>query len=186
MNKIEKQKQVADVVLEKLTAIDPYCIIAGGAPRDWYFGKEATDIDVYVYVNPGILNKDVKRQIQACGFVILSEKDGKNIPEDYRLNPDIKTVVNTSLDGEDIQIMVMMNPTFKCVVDKFALSLSKAWYKNGKIRTTKDFEISVKHRVVYKCSDLYGDSHKYVQKIKSKFPDFKYFDSKSAMVDHIL
>lgn len=186
MSRIEKQKRVADIILEKLTAVDPYAIVAGGAPRDWYFNKEATDIDVYIHVSLNVLNKDVKRQIEVCGFTVLSEKDGKNIPEDYKLNPNIRTVINTTLEGEDIQIMVMLKPTFDSVVDKFAVSLSKIWYKNGKVNITKDFEISVKHSVMYKCSDLYGDSHKYIQKLKNKFPEFKYFASKSEMVDYVL
>lgn len=47
--KIDYQKSVADIVLSKLELLDRYCIIAGGAPRDWYLGMEATDIDVYLY-----------------------------------------------------------------------------------------------------------------------------------------
>lgn len=38
---IEKQKDVANIIYDRLRLADPHCILAGGAPRDWYFGKEA-------------------------------------------------------------------------------------------------------------------------------------------------
>ena len=45
--KIINQKEVAKKVFESLTKVDPNCILAGGAPRDWYYGKEARDLDFY-------------------------------------------------------------------------------------------------------------------------------------------
>lgn len=36
---IEQQKATAQSVYEKLKVIDPHCVLAGGAPRDWYFGN---------------------------------------------------------------------------------------------------------------------------------------------------
>jgi tRNA nucleotidyltransferase/poly(A) polymerase len=44
------QQSVADSLLARLEAIDPHCIIAGGAPRDWYLGRLANDLDVYLYI----------------------------------------------------------------------------------------------------------------------------------------
>lgn len=32
---VNKQKKLADKILDKLFLIDPYSIVAGGAPRDW-------------------------------------------------------------------------------------------------------------------------------------------------------
>lgn len=51
---IEHQKFVADTILYKLFPIDPYCICAGGAPRDWYLGKVASDLDIFIYTAPNL------------------------------------------------------------------------------------------------------------------------------------
>lgn len=49
--KIEEQNVVAKKVLEKIKIVDPYVILAGGAPRDWYFGNPCNDLDIYYYSN---------------------------------------------------------------------------------------------------------------------------------------
>ena len=43
---IVKQQLTANDILSKLEIIDPYVILAGGAPRDWYFGDECRDLMV--------------------------------------------------------------------------------------------------------------------------------------------
>jgi hypothetical protein len=48
---ITEQQNVADSILKKLSAIDKNVILAGGAPRDWYFKHSATDLDFYLKGN---------------------------------------------------------------------------------------------------------------------------------------
>lgn len=48
---IKEQQNVADSILKKLSAIDENVILAGGAPRDWYFNHTATDLDFYLKGN---------------------------------------------------------------------------------------------------------------------------------------
>lgn len=40
---LQIEKQTAQIVLNTLCTIDKNCILAGDAPRDWYFNKPATD-----------------------------------------------------------------------------------------------------------------------------------------------
>ena len=50
--KIEDQKAIADELLAKIELIDKNAILAGGAPRDWWAGVEANDLDFYLYFIP--------------------------------------------------------------------------------------------------------------------------------------
>jgi hypothetical protein len=173
---ITKQKSIADGVLNVLFSIDPYCIVVGGAPRDWYMGSPADDIDVFFYTTPNSTIHMVKAQLEHVGFVIESTKDGSKVPEHYQKNPYLKCVFDCVVQGTKVQLMLMREPTFRSVVPEFPLSLSKVWYKYKSINTTKEFEISVRTRVIFKTSKLYSDGDLYVQKIKNKFKDFEYFD----------
>jgi hypothetical protein len=45
---IKEQQAIAREVLSQIRGLDPLACICGGAPRDWYLGNEASDIDVYL------------------------------------------------------------------------------------------------------------------------------------------
>jgi len=45
---ISVEKSIADEVLSRLEVIDPTCILAGGAPRDWWLGQSCNDLDFYI------------------------------------------------------------------------------------------------------------------------------------------
>ena len=159
-------------------------IVAGGAPRDWYFNKEASDIDVFFY---GITSASVtKKRLKAVGIDVLEIKSGDNIPEHYKRNPELFAVYNASIDGVPVQLMQMKSPTFDSVVPKFPLSICKVWYKNGHIIFEKHFTNSVKHRVIYITNDLYNNADGFIAKIKGKFPEFKFFNHYHEALEHIL
>lgn len=183
---IETQKQIAREVLHKLEAIDPYCILAGGAPRDWKLGREASDLDFFLYV-PHRPNWAVKKQLECLGLVVAQVKAGDNLPINYKLNPFLTCVYDIRY-GVDvpIQVMVMNEPTFKSVVPTFALSICQAWWKGGDVQVTKDFLLSEKHRVIYKTNELYNNEHHYLEKILAKFPDYRYYQSKLEFLEHFL
>lgn len=183
---IEKQKQIADELLSKLEAIDPYLIVAGGAPRDWWFGKEATDIDVFLHVPEGRPHNYIKKQFNALGLSVESVKTGESLPDNYKMNPDLKCVFNISGYSTPVQVMVMRTPTFHSVLPKFALSICMAWYKDGKIRTDKHFNTSVKYNVIYRCNELYNNEHQYLQKIVDKFPEHKYYSSYQQFLESLV
>ena len=64
---IEEQQEVAKYVLQKLEIIDPCCILAGGAPRDWDLGTPANDLDFYLYLGHnsvfGLRNTKLKQLV---------------------------------------------------------------------------------------------------------------------------
>lgn len=186
MDVITKQKAIADEVLSKLEAIDPFVIVAGGAPRDWWYGKEATDIDVFLHIPADRAQKHMKKQFSALGLNVVSVKTGEFLPDNYKMNPDLVAVFNVAGYDTPVQVMVMRTPTFTSVLPKFALSVCMAWYKDGKIRTDKHFDNSVKHKVIYRRNEVYNNEHQYVKKILGKFPEYKYYSSYQEFLETLI
>lgn len=183
--KIEHQKWVADVMLQKVLPIDPYCIVAGGAPRDWHFGKVASDIDLFFYDGKSTVNALMSR-FKAVDIEIESSSFGYDIPEWYKLNPLLIGVYNLTYQGVKVQLLRMKEPTFRSVLPNFPLSICHAWYKSGKIRLEKPFIRSEKFKSIYKTAEIYNDEHAYVQKILAKFPDWKYYQNIEALSAQLL
>lgn len=179
---IAHQKAVADKVLSLLEVLDKHAIVAGGAPRDWFMGKPATDVDVMVYVPPTV---NFKEMFQLMGLVIDEYMSGEDIPEWYKKNENIHTVANCIVDDVKVQIVVRRTTTYDALKE-FPLSICKIWYKFSKIFPEDDFLWSVRYDVIYKTSDGYGRQDMYLQKIFKKFPDFHYYESKLAFLDQHL
>ncbi len=184
MKTIEQQKQIADEILEKIFLMDSYAIVAGGAPRDWYFNRVAEDIDVFFYEN--VTTEQTEKKLKKAGFEILRTNSGESLPNHYKMNPNLATVFDCLYEGEKIQFLKMNKPTFKSVVPQFPLSICKAWYKNGKLCVDTDFKRAVKHNAIVKTNTLYANEHVYLQKILSKFPEYTYHESWESLAQHLL
>lgn len=199
---IQKQKQVADKVLDRLEIIDPSCIVAGGAPRDWTMGKPASDVDIFLSVSECNTMSTVLKQIQKAlgstgiseaAYNKLSEKIDCGINTDkvaqlYRTNPDILFVFNAEVDGVNCQIICVKVPTYQ-VVDKFPFGICKVWYKNGAIRTTKAFDLALALKVLVLTGTLYNNEDFYVKKIREKFSyedGWKFYSSKEQFISTYL
>lgn len=180
---IEKQMDVAQRVLNKLELFDPSCILAGGAPRDWYFGNLANDLDFYVYFRPDLPSWWRTNQLEKIGLkgFLPKGREDFEFPENYKRNPHLMAVYEGSVSGEKVQIMFMDEKTFHCVVDLFPFGICQAWWKgkdyidyhtNSSIHTTRHFDESVNHKTLRLLNDLYADSDGYIEKIKNKFPDY--------------
>lgn len=180
--KIDHQKSVADRVLSKLELLDRYCIVAGGAPRDWSLGNEATDIDVYLHYPIPTTAQQRISLLNHLGFLIESKHENWQLPEIYEANHHILHLYNCEFSGEKIQIIFVDQPTFTSVVDTFPISISKVWYKRGEIGVTEDFENSVRHKVLYKTVDSYKEDNKYLLKIKNKFSNYRYITKQELVL----
>ena len=186
---IEDQKKIADKVLDKLFIVDPYAIVAGGAARDWYFGKEAKDIDVFFYINNKYTIDTRDNLIECLGFELQKVGDTAELEAlGYRTNPNINSVYNMLGFETPVQLILMNMPTRNCVIDRFPLSLCKAWYKNSTkgVVLHKDFRDSVKHKALFKTNDLYANGDKYLLKIRDRFPEYKYYSSRVSFLESLV
>lgn len=167
-------------ILRTLYHVDPSSVIAGGAPRDWYFDKECSDIDVYFYYRPDLDTGTVQRIIGDLFGVNLFEVGSSEMHEKqehrYLRDKNISNVWEFPFHGKMIQLIRRNIPTFG-ITHTFALNLSMIWFKNGHINPDEPFLDGVKMKSIVKMNELYADGDKYVQKIRNKFPSYKYFSS---------
>lgn len=177
LNIIEKQKSVAKEFLNLLEITDPNCILAGGAPRDWWLDLVANDLDFYVYWGEHTTVGEDEMRLTRLGFTPKRMQWNEQVLN-YGTIPELRRVYEIDFKGEKIQVMVMSKPTFTCVIDRFGVSVSKAWFKGESIRFNEEFLLSHLTKVCF-LKDNYNAKETYVEKITRKFPDYvmtKYSD----------
>ena len=183
---VNEQKCIAKNVLDVLKLLDYRAIIAGGAARDWYSDKLATDIDIFMYVEwSGRVGK--KRYVERVSNLLklllnvdninvvgnIDEDDGLN----YIKNPDIVSVLEFVKNDVKFQIILMTKQNVD--VTKFAFNICQAWSNGEYVATTEAFKIGMKKKIIIETGTLYANGKKYREKIKSKFPDFDFVDIKN-------
>lgn len=178
MPSIEKEKSIADAVLERLEIIDPTCILAGGAPRDWWLGKTANDLDFYMYAGNRTMTS-IENALKYLGLPVTPLRlKGHNVraklDDMYGCMPNLQAVYETTYRGKSVQIMLMSEPTFRGVVDQFACSISKVWYKGGMIRPEPAAVYSRDSKGII-VEKGYTPNTAYVQKMMERFPNYRFF-----------
>ncbi len=105
---IEKQLDIADKIYDKLKIVDPYCILAGGAPRDWYFNNPARDLDFY-FTSIGSTFGAVKKQLSKLfdDVTLLMDKEGYPAGRTsmYKTMPFLKRIWEFTVDGIPVQLI---------------------------------------------------------------------------------
>ena len=64
-------------------------------------------------------------------------------------------------------------------VQDFCLSICQAYTTDCEsIRTTEDFDYSVKHKIIFKTGEFYSAKMQYINKMKDRFPNYLFVESK--------
>jgi hypothetical protein len=180
------QIEVATFILEKLNAYDGLCKfkaeVAGGAPRDWYLGRKAKDIDVFFHADQPfnltayqMIDADMVQVILSdLGFVLEANDPSGN----YESNPNIYKVWNCEYKGEKVQF-IFTNKSHS--IDDFVLSTSKAKYSllEG-LRVTDDFVLSHRNNVHVETGKFYANTEAYKEKMKAYFPEYRFITKEQA------
>lgn len=141
-------------------------MIAGGAPRDWFFGKRAKDIDIYVeFFNP----YDFKK-----AFPLLSLTTKSSTALSYGAAFGVWDV---SYDGEAFQIISLkQSQTIESHVDSFDFGINKIMVdRTGKTIETPAFSTDIARQTLT-CEiakldvTTFPNFGKRVALMKSKFP----------------
>jgi len=177
MDVVKIQKEIAKEVLEELEVIDPFCILAGGAPRDWFFGKPASDLDFYVYdanfLSQGVWTERLsKTLLDVKPLGMIEGKDNDEIDHEYTALKELRYVFEGEYMGMTVQVMVMSRPTFECVVDHFCMDNSKVWWKGEYIIPTFEFLLAHATRTL-RVSEDHAPKMRYIDKMVKKFPDYR-------------
>ncbi len=174
---IEKQMRIADGVLEALSVIDPYVLLAGGAPRDWYLGREANDLDIYMYIRPCNVGETREMLTKALGGIqtevacnysfFLSKKEEWS--NNYKKMKNLKRMFNFKVDGMKIQIMQMNSPEdVFSVVNDISCSICQISYKNKELKPHDNFIMTMLTSEMY-CNQDYDWSDYHPKKIAKYF-----------------
>lgn len=183
---IEAQKLLANELIRKLRAFDPYTILAGGAPRDWYYGNLTTDLDIYVYQQSDYCTLGaIETRLESLGltYEFLGLKE---FQDNYEKNQNIRCVLNIKGFDTPVQLIVLKTPTWD-IVESFPLSICKIWYTPERgVVPTLDFKLGEKTKSIFLTNNLYANGDKYVEKIRNKFKSYSYVgNNKDLLINKI-
>lgn len=186
---VDAQKELASLVYHSLSIIDPRCLLAGGAPRNWYFGETAKDLDFYIQTPVDRRCYEQREVFEKLG--LIERKESRDINHDhYEMMPCLKRVWDLFLPTFNTPIQVMeigheaigekefwyngkgstySTDELPMVVEAFNNTLSYGWSAYGITHYPEDFLFSVKHKVV---------GYKYeapnIEKLKEKYSDYTF------------
>lgn len=151
---IYEQKAIADELLERLEIICPHVILAGGAPRDWYFGKEANDLDIYYSLNPQ--NSEAADNFQLSKVLpeeMTQTKMGfehTNMDPMYNHMEALRRISYYEYKGMNIQLIRLHKKRdVYQALSNMSCSICRVWYKNGEIHLTQDFKKTINSGVMW-------------------------------------
>lgn len=115
-------------MLKKIQQIDKKAVIAGGAPRNWYYGKLANDIDIYV-------------TNQIVDFVVLMDSEGftlhnvfKGVYEDSQFICGVVDCLSDTLNVQLIRAVQDFHPA-----RNFDIGLCMIWHNGSETVVTNEF-----------------------------------------------
>lgn len=170
---LSNQIATADWILTKIEKIDPFAIIAGGAPRDWEHGMMARDVDIFLNVPNSWTISVMTRQLNNVCDIRPSAFKGEERMQWYEKNPDIRAVFDWQHLGVDFQFIIVNKPVFD-YHQNFPLSICQIMRKNFKNYVTTDFNASKNTKEIYITNKLYNNADAYVTKVLSKYKDMGY------------
>lgn len=175
---IRKQKATAETVLNKLALFGfEKAVCAGGAPRDWYLGRIAKDLDFFVDNKVNNVEFNIEKFLDFLGVKVFDKLESSGI---YEANPRLESVFEFDFDGQVCQLIVVQ-PTVKSmkawdIYKTFPVNVSKIAYGddgwNGFIfMKSDDFVYGHKYKILdFDEENLYNGYYK--RKIRRKFKDY--------------
>jgi len=198
-HKIREQKDFANVILNKFKENNIECYLMGGAPRNWYFNKEANDLDFYIHQNNDFdrIVKFLKEEFidlkELGNSEYIDEEPGfefdnndnllfkglkLNVSEhinDYISKmPSLKKVFECKYyNVQKYQFMIVSRNPMNIINDEFGTTISQFYYWNDKIFCTGKAKFSIETKTIY-FKDGYDLENKYIKKMKEYFPDYEF------------
>ena len=167
MATIERQKLLADKVELDMQEAGLPCLLAGGAPRDWYFGEEANDLDFYLKERD---SREVLDKIESLFGVELKELGDEGYP---REDQGLSSVYTCEIGGMEVQFMFLNMDPLDYIMDCFDLTVCKIYYKEGEIVTTWEFRAALDKGWVINTQPAFDWQH--VDKVMRK-PHLKHLE----------
>lgn len=163
-----EQVHLAKMVLALVQSFQS-AIIAGGAPRSWYLGKLANDVDIFLSGMPS------KRLIESLEQVLViglgaTEFEVLGDPEKYK---ESSVVYEFSLKGYTFQLIIGTPSIHDWKYDMSKIFLASPW--EDSMNASKEFLTG------FKENQFIGDKNdKYIQKFMGQFPDIRIITPEEA------
>jgi len=197
--KIQKQRKLACQVVQSLKELGFFSVVAGGAPRDWFFNRPAKDIDIFVQENPqkDLTTETINKIFQKTGWDLRSKlfeqysdltKEGQaaEMTKDYiKANLEVtkvslgdpgftrkKFIVCTFiLENEEIQLIFRdFQYDSISLIKNFGCTISETFLsEDDKIVCSECFKESLNSGVI-----LYFEDSGYILKLQNKFPNWRF------------
>lgn len=196
---IREQKLIADKILNKFKENNIECYLMGGAPRNWYFNKQANDLDFYIYQNNDFdrivkflkdefidLKELGNSEYLECGFEFNGDDDdllfkglklnvGEHINDYISKMPSLKKVFECKYyNVQKCQFMIVRKHPMDIIYDEFGTTISQFYYLNdNKCFCTNKAKFSIETKTIY-YKNGYDLENKYIKKMKEYFPDYEF------------
>jgi hypothetical protein len=170
---IPKQKKIAETVYRLLKLDCEDVNLLGGAPRDWYINKNATDLDFFIH-EPIISKEDLIKGLHNLFHTAVHDM---NAPQymDFVPNPAILGVCCFEIKHQQVQVINLNCPTWD-YFRYFPLNVSQCkWdFRSKTVIGTEAFYSGHAKKELRVCDTLYGLADKYKEKIVSKYNQWGY------------
>jgi len=183
---IEHQKAVAKRTYD---CLPEHAELLGGAPRDWYFGNSAKDLDFFIRDNY-LLQADVKDwtdYLRAClgpAFTFTEVKSKKDLPENYAV-PHLEHVITGYWEDDpyqtQIQFIIHNNTHVQDIKKTFDFSINKIGWDSDVQESYygDDFDKGMKENKIFWSNEVKQDRY---DKLKFKYPNMKLTSVLEAIV----
>lgn len=169
-NVIINQRNVAQFVLGKIQDYSSTALIAGGMPRDHYFGNAANDIDIFISHRN---REEVLLLVLSQFGNIKSIDDSEGTYDDteghtYEEANGIEFVYEFQAFGETFQLVFVDQPPMNYVNVNFASSIAKATFSNTHYMYSSAFI----NTIVTNTITVSSLDNAHAKKMQSRFPSF--------------
>lgn len=195
MDKVELTFLMKDILKVLSNRVDENAFVGGECLRDWDQGRRPTSIDLFFYIKEDKTFEEVKELLELhfveSGFEIHFSGEGESNGKFDNI-PSIERVVNATVDGwclQFVQLNVSKSPTEFAEI--FPLSSSGIFgrYSRGRcgleFYKTPHYGLGEAFKCVYKLCDTHKNDSPYISQLKSRLPNYKYFDSEEGFLDYV-
>jgi hypothetical protein len=184
---IEQQKTVAKSVYDKLRLADPDCLLAGGAPRDWYFGEVCNDLDFY-FCSTACTMSSTQRQLKAIGFENVKHIADPHTNELYKSMEGLLRIWECDYAGMKVQFIQLCAPQDRWkVVNNMDISICKSYCKPNDLSIVlhRDFKLTVASGIMF-LKKGYDWEQKHAVKMQERFKGKFAAGTKEQAIDRIV
>lgn len=182
---IKKQKALAAELLERLGSYGN-AIIAGGAPRNWWFNRPANDLDFFIPAPTDFTGKNLRAIMEREGITDVfnmathnpdgtlkaKQPRGKSSYDD-RMS-DIHSVFEGTYCGQQVQVIWLTVSTYGYIESHFDTSINMIFstlsYDELTICPTHEFNQGVETGAIYVHDNQAAYTNAHLEKVANYFP----------------